>query len=393
MRIKRIFCIVLDSLGVGYQPDAARFGDEGANTLFHISRSGAFSVPNLKRLGLFSTCEAMRETAPEPAAAAFRMREASAGKDTVTGHWEMCGIVSAKEQPTYPNGFPAPLLQKFSQLTQRGILCNRPYSGTQVIADYGEAHRRTGDWIVYTSADSVFQLAAHEDIVPREELYRACEIARGLLQGKDAVGRVIARPFAGQAPFVRTDGRHDFALEPPAETLLDVLKAAGLAVKAVGKIADIFAGRGITERFRTRSNDEGMRVTRELLSADFEGLCFVNLVDFDMLYGHRNDADGYAAALSRFDEWLGESLPELRPGDLLFITGDHGCDPTYPGTDHTREYTPLIAVGSDARAGYFGERASFADLGKTICDCFGVGNALPGESFQTILFGKEQGTC
>ena len=393
MRVKRVFLIVLDSLGVGSLPDAEKFGDAGANTLLHISKAGSFLVPNLKRLGLYSTCEALQAGAPSPAAAAFRMREASAGKDTIIGHWEMCGIVSSQDMPTYPNGFPAALLQKFSAATGRGILCNRPYSGTKVIADYGEEHLKTGKWIVYTSADSVFQLAAHESIVSRQELYRACKIARELLQGKNGVGRVIARPFAGDPPFVRTDGRHDFALEPPKETLLDVLTASGLAVKVVGKISDIFAGRGITEPFRTRSNDDGMRRTRALLETDFEGLAFVNLVDFDMLYGHRNDIDGYAAALSRFDIWLGEILPLLRPEDLLLLTGDHGCDPGYPGTDHTREYTPLLAVGQGVKAGYFGERQSFADIGKTICDCLAVKNTLYGESFYSFLYGKEPEVC
>ena len=344
---KRVFLIVLDSVGIGHAPDAAAFGDEGAHTLRSVSRSPAFAIPTLSRLGIGTIEGSDLPCGDAPTALVARLQEQSRGKDTVTGHWELAGLVSNTPFPTYPNGFPADLLAEFSRQTGRGVLCNRPYSGTQVIADYGEQHLNSGDLIVYTSADSVFQIAAHEDVVPPEHLYDYCRIARRLLDGEHRVGRVIARPFVGNADtgFTRTDRRRDFAVPPPAPTVLDEVKAAGLDCIAVGKIRDIFDGQGITRAVPTHGNDDGMAQTTALAAEDFSGLCFVNLVDFDMLYGHRNDVDGYAAALSTFDAWLADFLPQLRPDDVLMITADHGCDPAFDGTDHTRETVPLIVYG------------------------------------------------
>ena len=389
MPIQRLFLIVLDSLGIGALPDAAAYGDEGSNTLGALLTSPCLSVPSLQRLGLFNIEGTALSCAEDSPTAAFgRLQEQSAGKDTTTGHWELAGRIVRRPFPTYPKGFPAPLLAEFSRRCGRGILCNRPYSGTQVIADYGERHRKTGDLIVYTSADSVFQIAAHEDVVPLEELYRDCEIARGLLTGENGVARVIARPFTGEKPpFQRTPNRHDFSLPPPGDTMLDILKSAGWTVLAVGKIADIFAGRGITRSYPTKGNADGMRQTTALLGEDFRGLCFVNLVDFDMLYGHRNDVDGYATALSAFDDWLAGFLPRLGPRDLLMITADHGCDPSTPSTDHSREYTPVLIYGNGVVPGSIGTRPSFADLGSTVLELFGLSaEALDGTSFADQLF-------
>ena len=372
--MKRVFLIVLDSCGIGQMPDAAAFGDRDCNTLARIAASPSFSAENMTRLGLGNidgvTC---LPSAAAPLGACARMAERSAGKDTTIGHWEIAGVVSERPLPTYPQGFPAPLLEAFSQAVGRGVLCNKPYSGTEVIKDYGPRHMDTGDLIVYTSADSVFQIAAHEDVVPPEELYRICRIARGLLQGEHAVGRVIARPFVGAAPaFTRTANRRDFSLEPPAETLTDAVAAAGQAVLAVGKISDIFAGRGITERIPTHSNEEGMAEALSLLSREFTGLAFVNLVDFDSAYGHRQDVDGYAAAFAAFDRWLPTFMAAMGPEDVLMITADHGCDPGDSHTDHTREYTPWLTYGASVKPVNLGTRSTFADIAATVAGYLGV---------------------
>ena len=344
---KRIFLIVLDSFGVGELPDAACFGDEGSNTLRALQATGKLNCPNLEKLGLFNIENCARgEYMPisAPLANFGRMAEASRGKDTTTGHWEIAGVVSDQALPTYPNGFPEDVIAEFERLTGRGVLCNKPYSGTEVIKDFGEKHLKTGKLIVYTSADSVFQIAAHADIVPLPELYRYCEIARNLLQGKHGVGRVIARPFGEKYPFKRLSGRHDYSLEPPKATMLDILKERGYATISVGKINDIFASRGVSESTPTANNAEGMNVTLKIADRDFTGLCFVNLVDFDMVFGHRNDVDGYTNAINEFDLRLGELLAKLNDDDMLIITADHGCDPSTPSTDHSREYVPLLVL-------------------------------------------------
>lgn len=384
--MKRVFLIVLDSFGIGTAPDSADFGDAGADTLGSIRRSAKFSAENMKKLGLFNI-DGIEGGIPAPTGAYARMTERSRGKDTIIGHWEMCGVISESPMPTFPDGFPEELLEKLSAAWGRGILCNKPYSGTQVIADYGREHIETGKLIVYTSADSVLQIAAHESVVPIEELYRDCEIARGICQGKYGVGRIIARPFEGEYPFKRTTRRHDFALVPPHKTTLDLLKDAGLDVIAVGKISDIFAGQGVTDAIKTAGNSDGMEKTMALLDRDFRGFAFVNLVDFDMVYGHRRDIDGYAAATAAFDAWLGDFRAKMRPDDLLLITGDHGCDPGFTGTDHTREYTPLLAAGDAVRPGNLGTRTTFADIGATVADIFGVPNPNAGESMKEALLG------
>jgi phosphopentomutase len=366
---KRVFLIVLDSFGIGASDDAADFGDSGADTLGGIAKTGELNVPNLTALGLgcIDGVNAIPSVSA-PKAAYARLRELSRGKDTTTGHWELMGIVSATPMPTYPNGFPKEVTDEFSRLTGRGVLCNLPYSGTQVISDFGDEHVATGDLIVYTSADSVFQIAAHEDIVPVEELYAICRTAREMLRGEYGVGRVIARPFTGTAPdFRRTENRRDFSLVPPEHSVLNLLAGTGLDVIGIGKIGDIFAMSGLTESHPTHNNDEGMKKTDELMARDFHGLCFVNLVDFDMLYGHRNDAVAYAKALNEFDGWLSTILPELKQDDLLMITADHGCDPTFPGTDHTREYTPLLVYGKGVTPENAGTRDSFAQIAATVC--------------------------
>ena len=343
---KRVILMVLDSVGIGEMPDAREFGDVNVNTIDSVSKSSYFAVPHMKSLGLFNidgvTCG---EEVDSPRAAYARLMEASAGKDTTIGHWEIAGVCSGQPLPVYPEGFPKEILDAFSEATGRGVLCNAPYSGTKVIEDYGEEHMRTGDLIVYTSADSVFQIAAHEDIVPPKELYRYCEIAREILVGDLGVGRVIARPFEGEYPFKRTANRHDFSLKPPQKTLLDELKEDGFDVIGVGKINDIFAGCGITEYVYTKNNADGMEKTLQYQKKDFNGLCFVNLVDFDMVYGHRNDVDGYAKAFSEFDSWLPRFIEGMSDRDVLIITADHGCDPGFKGTDHTREYVPFLMYG------------------------------------------------
>ncbi len=382
--MKRIFLIVLDSFGIGGAPDAADFGDEGSNTLRAVMQSQRFLAPQLKKLGLFAI-EGTPGPKGEAAAGAFgRLTEASRGKDTTIGHWEIAGIHSTKPLPVYPDGFPPEVINAFQQAVGRGVLCNKPYSGTQVIADYGEEHLRTGKLIVYTSADSVFQIAAHEELVPPEQLYEYCRAARRILTGENGVGRVIARPFVGKAPhFTRTANRHDFSLPPPGLTMLDVLQQAGMDVIGIGKIGDIFAGRGLTESLPTRGNADGMEKTQQLLERDFNGLAFVNLVDFDMLYGHRNDIDGYAAALSEFDRWLSGFLPKLGEEDVLMITADHGCDPSTPSTDHSRERVPFLAYGRQILPNVdLGTRNCFGDVGATVLDAFGLNKGqLFGMSF------------
>lgn len=379
--MKRVFLIVLDSFGIGEMPDAAAYGDAGSNTLRTVAESPEFSMPNMAKLGLFNIDGVTAgEPEAEPWGSFARMTEFSRGKDTTTGHWEIAGLISTKPMPVFPEGFPAEVIRAFEEKTGRKVLCNRPYSGTEVIKDYGEEHMRTGSLIVYTSADSVFQIAAHEEVVPVEELYRYCEIARRLLVGDVGVGRVIARPFTGEpGNFTRTSRRHDYSLLPPEDTMLDQLKAAGYAVIGVGKINDIFAGKGITEFVRTSGNAEGIARTLEYLDRDFEGLCFVNLVDFDMLYGHRNDVEGYARALTYFDRHLSQILKKLRPEDVLMITADHGCDPGTPSTDHSREYTPLTVYGDPVPSGQnWGTRSSFADIGASVLAYFGVEPKISG---------------
>ncbi len=381
--MKRVFLIVLDSCGAGEMPDAAAFGDHDCNTLLRISKSEKFSAVNMCKLGLGNIDGlAFLGREPQPTAAVARMAERSRGKDTTIGHWEIAGLVSAEPLPTYPHGFPPEVLHAFSEATGKGVLCNRPYSGTEVIKDFGEQHVKTGDLIVYTSADSVFQIAAHEDVVPLETLYGYCETARKILCGKHAVGRVIARPFAGSAPdFYRTKNRRDFSLAPPRETMLDAISAAGKDVIAVGKISDIFAGRGVTKAVHTHDNTEGMAAALSLADEDFGGLCFINLVDFDMLYGHRQDVDGYAAAFAAFDRFLPQLLRKLQKEDILLITADHGCDPGDDSTDHTREYTPLLLCGAPIQPKNLGTRSTFADIAATVTDWLGVPFAGAGESF------------
>ena len=378
---KRVFLIVLDSMGIGEMPDANEWNDEGSNTLGSIRNHPAFNCPNLEKLGLFAI-DGVGGNNAEPMGAYARMFEASKGKDTTIGHWEIAGVYSPKAFPTYPNGFPKEVVSEFTKRIGKEIICNMPYSGTDVIRDFGEEHLKTGKLIVYTSADSVFQIAAHEDIVPVETLYEYCHIAREILQGEHAVGRVIARPFVGEHPFKRSPKRHDYSLLPPEKTMPSVLKANGFDTISVGKIFDIFAGQGFTESNPTVSNSDGMDKTISIMDRDFSGLCFVNLVDFDMVYGHRNDIEGYAKAMTEFDIRLGEVIAKLRDDDLLIITADHGCDPKTPSTDHSREYTPMLAFGKNIKSVNLGVRQSFADIGKTALEWLGVNdNDLFGEGF------------
>lgn len=381
--MKRVFLIVLDSFGIGEMEDAEQYGDKGTNTLRSVFSSSFFAMPNMGQLGLFNIDGVeCGDKVERPKARIARMKEASKGKDTTIGHWEIAGVLSKKPLPTYPNGFPKEVLLAFSEATGRGVLCNKPYSGTEVIKDYGDEHVRTGSLIVYTSADSVFQIAAHEDVVPVETLYAYCRAARAILQGEHGVGRVIARPFIGaDGNYTRTPKRHDFSLEPPAVTMLDQLKNAGKDVISVGKIKDIFAGKGITEYVYTKGNEEGIEQTLSYLEKDFEGLCFINLVDYDMLYGHRNDIDGYAKALAYFDEKLPEIMGRLRSDDVLMITADHGCDPGYTvSTDHSREHTPFLMYGKNIEPANLGTRETFADIGATVLDYFGIVPEFAGTS-------------
>ncbi|MEG1863312.1 MAG: phosphopentomutase [Oscillospiraceae bacterium] len=381
---KRVFLIVLDSFGIGKAPDAEKFNDQGSDTLLTISKSAKFSVPELAKLGMFNIDGVeCGEKQPCSIGSFARLIEASNGKDTTIGHWEISGVESENPLPVYPNGFPKDVIEKFEALTGHKVLCNKPYSGTQLLDDYGEEHMKTGDLIVYTSADSVFQVAAHEEIVPLEKLYEYCQIARDMLTGEHAVGRVIARPFVGtgKGAFVRTKNRHDYSLKPPKKTVLSYLIEGGKDVIGVGKIYDIFDGEGVSEKIKTANNDEGMKVTLELLDRDFDGLAFINLVDFDMVFGHRNNVDGYANALSEFDVQLNKMLPLLRNDDLLMITADHGCDPGTPSTDHSRECVPLLIYGKGIKANNnLGTIKSFAHIGATVADFLGVKADLDAKS-------------
>ena len=381
--MKRVFLIVLDSVGIGAAPDAENYGDENANTMQSISKSEKFNIPCLLKMGLgnIEGLDYLGKT-DNGTAAVGKLREVSSGKDTTTGHWEIAGLKLENPFPTYPDGFPDDIINEFTERTGRGILCNKPYSGTDVIRDYGEEHLKTGKLIVYTSADSVFQIAAHEDVVPADELYRYCLIAREILQGKHGVGRVIARPFAGKHPFKRTSGRHDYSMSPIGKTVLDAIKEKGLNVISVGKINDIFAGCGITESIKTADNNEGMAALDNLVSRDFTGLCFANLVDFDMVYGHRNNTHGYANALSEFDKWLGSFLPKLKKDDMLIVTADHGCDPGDTGTDHTREYVPVLFYGEQIKPVNLGIVDGFYNIAKTVADALNVEYSTHGAGFK-----------
>ena len=391
--MKRIFLFVLDSFGIGGMPDCESFGDVHVNTLGACATSSELKIPNMISAGLGNidgvSCLAK---ADKPTGAFARLTEASMGKDTTIGHWEIAGVISPDPLPTYPEGFPAEVIEPFKAATGRGILANAPWSGTEVIAAFGDEHVRTGDLIVYTSADSVFQIAAHEEVVPLEKLYEYCRIARQQLQGKHGVGRVIARPFIGSSgAYQRTSNRHDYSLEPPALTMLDAIKAAGLDSIAVGKIVDIFAGRGTTEYVYNTSNAHGMEHAMSFADRDFHGLCFVNLVDFDMVYGHRRNIDGYAMALSEFNAWLPGFLEKLGEDDLVMITADHGCDPAYTATtDHTREYVPLLILGRHVKPVNLGTRGSFADIAATVTELLDVDYETAGKSFAREIF---PGSC
>ena len=382
--MKRIFLFVLDSCGIGAMPDAESFGDVGVNTLRSCTVSKAFAIPNMVAAGLgnIDGVDCLPKT-DAPTGAVARLTESSMGKDTTIGHWEIAGVISPNPLPTYPNGFPEEVLTPFCQAVGRGYLANAPWSGTEVIQEFGDEHVKTGDLIVYTSADSVFQIAAHEDVVPLEQLYEYCRIARKQLRGKHGVGRVIARPFVGESgAYKRTSNRHDYSLEPPRQTMLDAIKEAGLDSIAVGKIFDIFAGQGTTEHVYNKSNADGMQHAMNYAEKDFHGLCFVNLVDFDMLFGHRRDIDGYAKALAEFDTWLGGFMEKLGEEDLVMITADHGCDPAYLATtDHTREYVPLMVLGKKVKPANLGTRSSFADIAATVTELLGVEFETPGKSF------------
>ena len=390
--IRRVFIVVIDSFGVGAAPDAGAFGDAGTNTLRAVAGSPELHAPHLADLGLFNLDGidfGPRVTAPLGAYA--RLREFSQGKDSTVGHWEIAGHISERPLPTFPHGFPAELIERYEQATGHKVLCNLPYSGTQALHDYGEQAIAEDALIVYTSADSVFQVAAHEDHIPVAELYRYCEIAREMCQGEYGVGRVIARPFLGENAdsFYRTPRRHDLSLQPPADTMLDVLSRAGKDVIGVGKIYDLFAGKGLTEAIKTTGNTNGIAFTRAMLTRDFDGLCFVNLVDTDMIYGHRRDIPGYARAVSEYDASLAYFLPHMRDDDILVVTADHGCDPSYTKTtDHTREYTPMLVYGKHVRPGVnLGTRDGFGTVAATVCDYLGVAHdSLSGTSVADDIF-------
>ncbi|SJZ61997.1 phosphopentomutase [Selenihalanaerobacter shriftii] len=388
MGIERVLLIILDSVGIGALPDADEFGNEGASTLPHIAKAiGGINLPNLESLGLGNITEIEGVTKVDKPTGAFgRMAEASNGKDTTIGHWEIAGIISEEAFPTYPNGFPPEIIDLFEEKIGRGVLGNRPESGTVIIEELGKEHIKTGKPIVYTSADSVFQIAAHEEVIPVEELYEMCKVAREILTGEHAVGRVIARPFVGElGDFERTDRREDFSLEPPAKTILDYISESDKSVMAVGKIEDIFSHQGITDSIHSGNNQEAIQDIQKFLNKGDEGLIFANLVDFDQEYGHRNDPEGYAKALERFDSNLPKIIESLTD-DILMITADHGCDPTYEGTDHTREYVPLLVYGSLIEDGVdLGTRKSFADLGATIVDLLEVNEIKDGTSFKNEI--------
>lgn len=389
MLVKRVFIIVLDSVGIGEMPDSSKYGDQGSNTLKACYDSGKLYIPNMQKLGIYNIDGIdFGVKVSNPLASFAKMTEASAGKDTTVGHWEIAGIISSKPLPTYPDGFPENIIKQFEQKTGKQILCNKPYSGTDVIMDYGQEHVKTEKLIVYTSADSVFQIAAHEDIIPIKKLYEYCQIARDILKGDCGVGRVIARPFTGEYPnYKRTSNRHDFSLSPPCQTILDYIQSAGLRTVGIGKINDIFAGKGVSYTQSTISNDDGMEKTFIHIKEDFKGLCFVNLVDFDMLYGHRNDVMGYTKALNRFDLQLGEMLNLINDDDVIMITADHGCDPSTPSTDHSREYTPFLIYGKHiCKNMNLGTRSTFADIGVTATDLLGVKAKTDGMSLVSDVF-------
>ena len=386
-KFNRIFLIVLDSLGIGNEPDAEKFGDGVCNTLKSISASKKFFAPNITKLGLFNIDGVEKNPVKNPLGNFARLQESSQGKDTTIGHWEIAGIISENPLPTYPDGFPEKIISELEKNFGKKIICNKPYSGTAVIHDYGQEHEKTGALIVYTSADSVLQIAAHEKIYSVDELYKYCKIARKIMTGKNGVGRIIARPFIGNFPnYERTSRRHDFSVEPPAETVLDSLKKNNFDSIGVGKIFDIFAGRGITKNLGVNENNsDGMKKTLNLMNENFCGLCFVNLVDFDMKFGHRRDIDGYANAVTIFDEELGKFLEKMRDDDLLMITADHGCDPAAPGTDHTREYVPLIIYGKKIKSGKnFGTLPTFSVISSIIAENFDLDFSAPYE-FKNIF--------
>jgi len=392
MAIDRVVLIVLDSVGVGALPDAEKFGDTGSNTLGNIAAAVPLKLNNLYRMGLANIIS-LRGNDPiaRPIAAYGKMASRSPGKDTTSGHWELAGLVLERPFPLYPQGFPREIIEPFEKAIGRKVLGNKPASGTAILDELGAEHLRTGHPIVYTSADSVFQIAAHEDIIPVQELYHYCKIARGLLKGEHAVGRVIARPFVGElGNFIRTDRRQDFSLEPPQTTLLDAVTGAGLQVMAVGKIKDIFAGRGITRWIHTHDNMDGVDQTANFMREGGRGLIFTNLVDFDMRYGHRNDVAGYATALEDFDRRLPELLEALNQNDVLILTADHGCDPTTPSTDHSREYVPLLIYGRHIQPLNIGVRPTFADLGATVAELLGVAYNQAGESFASLLIQEKK---
>lgn len=389
----RIFLLVIDSLGIGYSPDSEEYGDVGSNTLKSIRQSKKLFIPNMEKIGLYNIDGVEKGSVTTPIGAYARLQEASKGKDTTIGHWEIAGIITNIPFPVYPNGFPEEIINKFQEETGRKVICNKPYSGTEVIRDYGKLHMETGALIVYTSADSVFQIAAHEEIIPVKKLYEYCRIARKILTGKNAVGRVIARPFIGDSlsGFKRTSGRHDFSLEPPEDTMLDILQNNGLSVIGIGKIKDIFAGRGLDKKYTTSTidNEDGMKKTSSLVQEKFDGLVFVNLVETDMVYGHRRDIDGYAGAVSKIDKWLGDFMHKMKQNDILMITGDHGCDPGFTKTtDHTREYVPLLVYGKKIKQDInLGTRKTFADIEATILDLFEISSLKNGKSFKgNVLF-------
>ena len=380
---KRVFWIVLDSVGCGEAPDAEAFGDAGSDTLGTCVRSGLLDVPNLAKLGLYNIeGTSFREPLEDVKGSFCRMQEQSCGKDTTVGHWEMAGVISRVPLPTYPDGFPQEVIDALEKATGRKCICNQTYSGTEVIKDYGKEHCETGALIVYTSADSVMQIAAHEDVIPIDELYRICDIARRGMQHQHGVGRIIARPFEGEWPYKRTVRRHDFSIQPPRDTVMDALKKAGFVNIGVGKIKDIFAGKGVMVSYSNKGNDINMERTIDIADSDFEGLCYVNLVDTDMIYGHRRDIPAYSKALNDFDVQLGQLLKKLRPDDMLIITADHGCDPGFKGTDHTREYVPCLIYGRKLKEGVdLGTRDTFADQAATIAEYFGLEYRGDGKSF------------
>ena len=388
-KINRAILIVLDSVGIGELPDAADFGDVGSNTLGNITKKcGGISLPNLSKLGLGKIDGINYLPVPEQVDGSYaRMSEVSNGKDTITGHWELAGLQLSKPFPTYPEGFPQEVLDEFTRLTGRGVLANCAASGTEIIKQYGEEHMKTGKLIVYTSADSVFQIAAHEDLVPIDELYRICQIARDMLKDEHMVGRVIARPFVGEpGNFTRTSNRRDYSAAPASDTILDKLSQRGLDVIAVGKIEDIFSKKGITKADHTKSNMHGVDMTIDFMKQQNKGLIFTNLVDFDMLFGHRNNAQGYKEALEEFDKRLPEIIEAMKEDDVLIITADHGCDPTTESTDHSREYVPLLIYGNNIKSDVnLGTRGTFADVASTLADMFGVENVFPATSFYSEI--------